>query len=547
MGFPGVNHWALVACLLMALSAYCFRPGQDEGLALGLGFMLSGGIAFGFALRKSNNLTLTPEPVTANSTRVSPMRLLAVAPGVICLVLLALSSGGLLRLPVNLQFGLLVGGIALWLWAFGGIGFSRPDRWLALITLAGLLARVWALEDAVHFFVDETNFVDAVIHLKNDDQTKLLTPFSTLTAFTWVYPYLQSLSTNVFGHSLTGMRVVSAVIGTLTIPALYLLAKYLFDRKTALLAALFLATFPPHVHLSRLGLNNIADPLFGTLALAFLARGARTQRPADYALSGAALGLTQYFYEGGRLLFPALVGLCLLGMAATRRASWRGAALLLLSAVVTVAPLYYTYLAHRLPLVPRLNSNTSDNAFWTALMLASTDDPVLHLVNRPDGSGFYYGGGTPLILGYLVPVFLLGIFHVFWRRKGASALLFAWVLFTVRGNSFLKWNDWTPRFAVVFPALCLLMAAGLRCTLPLILPNRTQGFKPLVGSMGAVAVALAIPQLAYYFGPHLALFNLQIREWRDHRMCCIAPPNSPPVHTCTSSLASWFSGRTLKR
>ena len=118
---------------------------------------------------------------------------------------------------------------------------------------------------------------------------------------------MQAWGVGLLGRNLEGLRILSVIVGTLGIPALYFLAKELFDRKTALLAALMPGRFPPHIQFSRIALNNIVDPLFGTLALAFLVRGLKYNRPLDYALSGAALGLTQYFYEGGRLLFPALI------------------------------------------------------------------------------------------------------------------------------------------------------------------------------------------------------------------------------------------------
>jgi len=547
-----------VALLLMGVSAYSFRPGQEEGLPLGVGAALLGGVALSLALRYSSAADTLSTPTLAAAPTDATHRWGALALAAVCWFLLAESNGDLLHLPLisnlsqHLQFGLFAAGIVLWVWGFGGLAQPRLDKYLVVITLLALLVRLWALEDAVHFFVDETNFVDAVIRLNNEDQTRLLTPFDAVAAFTWVYPYLQTITTDLFGHSLTGLRMVSVVFGTLTVPALYLLARTLFDRKTALLAALFLATFPPHVHLSRLGLNNIADPLFGTLALAFLVRGAKTQRPGDYVLAGAALGLTQYFYEGGRLLFLGLVIVCLLGMAVTKRLRWRAAALLLLIAAITAAPLYYTYLAHHLPVVPRLNSNIWDNRFWASLLLASKDDPVLHfylvrqisypllhLIHRPDDSGFYYGGVTPLILGYLVPAFLLGIVYALRRRPAAAALLLTWILFTVLGNSLLRWNEYTPRFAVVFPALCLLIAVGVRYTLPV---------RPWM--IGALALALAVPQLVYYFGPHLDLYNRQIREYHDHQDVLYRAAQFPPgtfVHIISGDLVWTPHLETLKR
>jgi hypothetical protein len=63
-------------------------------------------------------------------------------------------------------------------------------------------------------------------------------------------------------------------------------------------------------------LNNIADPLFGTLAFAFIGRGLLHGRRTDFAIGGAMLGLTHYFYEGGRLLYMPLalawIAACLL-------------------------------------------------------------------------------------------------------------------------------------------------------------------------------------------------------------------------------------------
>jgi hypothetical protein len=223
--------------------------------------------------------------------------------------------------------------------------------------------------------------------------------------------------------------------------------------------------------------------------------------------------------------------------------------------VLTAAPLYYTVLAHHLPVVPRLNSNTWDRTLWASLLLAPIDDPVLgyvvqqisnpllHLIHRPDGSGFYYGGTTPLILGYLVPAFLLGIAYTIRRRPAAAALLLTWIAFTILGNSLLRWSDFTARFAVVFPALCLLIAVGIRYTLPLLLPAR-----PWL--IGALALALAVPQLAYYFGPHLDLYNRQVREYHDHQDVLYRAAQFPPgtfVHIISGDLVWLPHLETLKR
>ncbi|MDX1994190.1 MAG: glycosyltransferase family 39 protein, partial [bacterium] len=230
--------------------------------------------------------------------------------GVVCLWLAAAGSGGLLTpaflrpMAWPLQFALFVAGVAL-----VGRGLSKGKRhefnhrghrghgeigqkslcspcslWLNRIStstviwpllaimLVGLLVRGWNLENAVHLFVDEMHFTNGVTGLWANPTQPLLVPMNAISAFPWYFSALQTVTVELFGASLTGSRMVSVLFGVLTIPAVYLLARVWFDRPTALLAAFVLAVFPPHVHFSRLALNNIADPLFGTLALALLGR-----------------------------------------------------------------------------------------------------------------------------------------------------------------------------------------------------------------------------------------------------------------------------------
>jgi uncharacterized membrane protein len=98
------------------------------------------------------------------------------------------------------------------------------------ITLIAFTIRVWNLENAVHFYVDEGNFAEGILRLRDDPYLKLLSPFDFVAAFTWVYPVSQYGATAIFGSTLLSLRVVSAVFGTLTIPAVYQLGRALYDR-----------------------------------------------------------------------------------------------------------------------------------------------------------------------------------------------------------------------------------------------------------------------------------------------------------------------------
>lgn len=541
------------------------------------------------------------------------IRWIAAISGVLCLAALAEINGERYDIPWlmvgtnHVQVALLVGGSVLLTWGLarkegmrtgrlplsstlerglgGEVGLITTTRSnytkqafrsyfaLAMILLLAAALRTWDLENAVHFYVDETNFVEGILRLWKEPSINLLGPFNYIAAFTWIYPYMQAGSVAILGANLVGMRAVSAAFGVLTVAAVYLLTRTLFDRKTALLAAFLLAVFPPHIHFSRLGMNNIADPLFGTLALAFLTRGFKTGRPVQFALGGVMLGLTQYFYEGGRLMFPALgfmwifIGALVwrppsktqdneltnrltpppnplpasqkggerrsqvpphfmerdLGRGSTFRfLLTQNLAITTLTVILIAAPVYYTLASWDIPFTMRLRNQGLNLGYWTDLLLSSAGEgrlalywrnqlspPLQHFITLPDDSQFYYGGDTALILPFMLPFFALGLAIAF-RRPAAGGLLALWLLFTALGNSLISDNAWSARFVVSFPALAILMAVGMKSVLDtfkrIAIWRRYERY-----AVSLFLSILGIAQIIYYFGPHLALYNVQIR------------------------------------
>jgi 4-amino-4-deoxy-L-arabinose transferase-like glycosyltransferase len=372
-----------------------------------------------------------------------------VALGVWCLVALTLVNAGLSRMWFHAQFALMAVGIGLIWWgvcgrtilsnrqAVGAIYVSSVLRkreesrthrlalvTLAAITLLALVLRVWKLESAVHVFADEMAFTDAVVHLWDEPFDEVLRPFDPVASFTSLYPYLQYWTEKITGPGLLALRLPSAILGTLTIPVLYLLAVSLFDRKTALLAAFALAVFPPHIHTSRSALNNVADPFFGTLALALLAYGLNSRRRMDFVLAGFALGLTQYFYEGGRVIFLLVTLAWLALMAAPQHIStlwspdtrWlrRNMLLFALAAFCVAAPVYVALRSNDYSITPRYDWHGNGDTAWLALKRNGLfhyfrfylRPPLLHFIRTPDGSQFFYGGETPLVLAFMLPAFI---------------------------------------------------------------------------------------------------------------------------------------------
>jgi hypothetical protein len=549
----------LAACGLLTLAALFYSPLSPE-IALGDLFMLAGGVALLLALRRHSAddhpggiRTASHELPLARGHRV------LIAAGALCLLLMAEGGGSLLGLSlmgIHAQFGLFWLGVVLIAAGLSGARFASLRRaadgthrggdllLLALITLAAFGLRLVRLEDAVHLFVDEMHFVDGIIALWDDPGLSLLMPMSSIAAFSRMYAYMQSQSVAILGPELLSLRLVSVIFGTLTIPAVYLLARSLLDRPTALLAALILATFPPHISLSRIGLNNITDPLFGTLALAFLARGLyRGGGRADFALAGVMLGLTQYFYEGGKLLYPAavLLWIAALGLRGLRL-PWRRLGTAALGFGLTALPLLYVLAAQGLAYMPRLQYAGHAGDHWLQMLTGADglaqigiyfrdqfNPAFYHYFQRPEGGGmaFYYGGDTALILPALVPFFFLGLFHLLGRRR---LLIPALAILAALGNSLIDHPDWSARFVVAFPALAILIAVGVTWTWPLLaggLRFSSLPARPRWLIYGVVGLVLAM-QVVYFFGPHMMRYNLQLRPFRDHQDIGFRARHFPP-------------------
>jgi 4-amino-4-deoxy-L-arabinose transferase-like glycosyltransferase len=560
---------ALQSVVCMLLSAYAFRPQleslihyrptsgpQDYYDPAAPWLALAGGLALIAALLLSGGPTRLPRRAAPRLDALWPRRAwLLLLPGVLMLLAVSEINGKLIgvkrlgTLSPHVQFALLVGGIGLTVLGLAGLPRShRPflsaspeatappgDRaagsgsrggigleiaLVLAITLLALGVRFWKLGESVRLMVDEGHFALGVTYFWTFPNVKLLEPMPTSASFPFIFSYGQAGMVAIFGRNFLGLRALSAVLGALTVPALYLLTRELFDRLAACMAALVLLTFPPQVQYSRLALNNIADPLFGTLALAFLARGLRTRRRMDYVLSGVMLGLTQYFYEGGRLLFPALAAAWMVGglVLWRPRPSLRGLALAALAFMLVAAPVYYTLVGLHFPLTNRLDATELSSNYWEYRREANTLETrlahfkhsLLFYVSSPENTMFhyflYYGGQHPLILEPIVPAFLLGLVIALWRWRTPGVLPLLWLLGTSLGNAMIVESAVSARYVVVFPALALLIALGIRYTLPLIWPWRGQA-----AIMLALAGIIAIGQATFYFGPFLDLFNREVR------------------------------------
>ncbi|MBM4464426.1 MAG: phospholipid carrier-dependent glycosyltransferase [Chloroflexi bacterium] len=321
---------------------------------------------------------------------------------------------------------------------------------VVLIVVLGFVLRAYDLDSIPGgFHGDEGEWaMDAVGILEG----RRVPPFGTgWDEHPSLFSYLQATTMKIFGMNVTGVRMLSAIAGALTVLALYLLIRQMFGRWSATVAAFLLAVSHWHIHFSRLAMNDIEVPLFTTLIIYFLYRGLESWRPLDYCLSGMSLGLAFYFGNKSHLLPPLIVLLFLYLIIFGRgflRHQWRNILVFLIAALLTLAPLglFYSRYGWEGFLVKRMNDrfifNNMDRllaAYGTTdvldVMRIQTERALLVFNYYSDASGFYGFTQEPVLDFFTAALYVLGFAYSVYRWRDARyALLLCWFGLILQGS-----------------------------------------------------------------------------------------------------------------
>jgi hypothetical protein len=379
-----------------------------------------------------------------------------------------------------------VQGWQLWTWVICTIVMvailvpfgSRPSiqlphwKWLALLAISALLLRALFLDTVPGLLhVDEIGSADFPVRHVFPDGAATINPFVTGNSSQPVlYQYLMRLSIALAGYSIAGIRITSALAGTLAVLATYAVVAIFHDRRTALATAAIMTSYHYHVHWSRIALNNIWDTLWVPLMLAFFAWGWRKQWSGGAALAGLAAGLSQYFYAGSKLglLLLLFVVVRLYRQDPDRQRLLIHAGKFLLMAVAVAAPI--TVFAMHDPETYFLR--TRDVLGWREQVIVSTIGEFdlwryfWHQVWHSFGAftsvseitGFY-GPGVPFLIGLSPPIFVIGFLWSAWKGHVVPVL---WILLTALIAGFMLGGaPSSSHYAVSIPAICWLTAAPL--------------------------------------------------------------------------------------
>ena len=186
-------------------------------------------------------------------------------------------------------------------------------RLIAIVLLAGLLRLVWLDKYPAGFTPDEAAFgynAYSILKTGKDEWGTLFykLPFTNLRSFgDYRYPayvFLTIPSVAFLGLNEISTRLPNAILGTLSVISIYLLAAKLFPKKKPIyiseVSALLIAVSPWHVSLSRGAFETNALTFFIPLAIYGLLSG-------KVLLSSTLLAVNFYTYAAARFLTLPLV------------------------------------------------------------------------------------------------------------------------------------------------------------------------------------------------------------------------------------------------
>jgi hypothetical protein len=361
---------------------------------------------------------------------------------------------------------------------------------------------------------------------------------------------LLALGMRLFGISHYGLSMLSVIAGTVSVVALHMLGRILFNRWVGLLAAGFLAIDYVHVHFSRIIFGPITT-CFVLLGALFLMHGVKRNRHMSFALGGIGFGLGLLGYYSGRVGVAIVITLAALWLWQRRqypKVTFSCWFLVFSGMLFTFGP----NLAYGIKNFNAFNGRGNNVIIWTSgawshasytyQSKGSAAVVLKEQAKRALLSPFYYpdsssicGLKKPMLSALAAAFFILGLGYCarrFRRIPCAFPLIWAGLVFLLGGILTIDPPFW-PHLNIACPALALVTAVGAErfCRRVILSGGRRMSLViPLVMAVGLCFAGLNNWDVYYRFakdystGRSSAMRQIQaITEVVDYRVYIISP------------------------
>lgn len=300
----------------------------------------------------------------------------------------------------------------------------------------------------------------------------------------------------IFGENDLGVRVTPAMIGLLSVLALYFLGKELFGKSAyGLVAASLLAVSPWGVHFSRASFEAGLAMLFTILSVYWLVKSQKNTVYLWLAMLAAVLGA--YTYNSVRILLPLMIFVYLLFRVAPLNKFRKSTLMVLATGIILCLPIvlelaspagrvrlgtvaittqkgFYDSVSesrgYMLPLLGNTLSTVIQNKYThyahTFFMnyVATFSTEFLFLKGSANTERSVQGLG--LLYLFELPLLAAGFFALKKQRPGVARILLPWLLLAPIPSAITTDAPSSVRALGILPALLLVEAAGFISLLP---------------------------------------------------------------------------------
>ena len=384
--------------------------------------------------------------------------------------------------------------------------------WAALgaIVLFGAAVRLYNLDEfPPGLWFDEADNILQAQHILNEPST--VGAFSAFTNLPTAFLVPIALVVKLAGVSITSARLVAAAFGLAGIVAMFLMMRHMGGTLFGLIAAFLTAAMRWDINWSRIGMHGVTMTFFTAITAWLTYRALRSERMADFALAGAAMGLGMWFYTPFRL-FPLVMGIVALhALIFTRTARKRlliNFGVLALFAVLVSLPVLQ-FAATQPEEFFRRSSDVSIFAHVPEGEAASAvrNNLLRHLRMfhfEGDPNGRHNIPGEPMLdtLSGLLMLAGLAVVAFRWRNAAMFALPFWVLIMIIPGTLSIPWESpQSLRSIAVIPAVIALITlavgyiwqSGRALKLPI-----ARYVAPIVAS--ALLAVIAYANIEAYFG-----------------------------------------------
>ncbi|MBZ5587516.1 MAG: glycosyltransferase family 39 protein [Acidobacteriia bacterium] len=548
----------LVACLVVGIAAGCLRHGRWAAVA----WVMQGCAAVMLAVA-SRKLASPPEPQVGQPTAPATHRRtgLIVAGCGACAVLassLAVLTSwqrwtvtGMLIFPPGLAMlalglDLTAGWPAWWVGVGGRLRrhSRRPASWLfAAIVVLGAAFRLASFGDFPP--------LDGFASIEEAQAGQIALNITTTEQRPWEWPTSQYLSAACFritGPGLPAHRLLAVLLGCLTVPAFYLLARTFVSVPSALIATALLAVSRWPVQTSWYN-DPVFTPLLAfTLGLGLLLRSSPDRRPSLVVGAAAMAGMSFFEYVTFRpLLAIAVVVIVSRLRSAYRDGARRKHATAFAGTLLLFLPAWIGAFRSGYPsqLIEPFLRNASNREYYTSDAGSFVRLRLERLAVVADGftvrdHGTFFGtlntDETPLLDPVTGVLFVVGLgVALLQARRRGHVLLVGSFLLLLFGCTVVTQNYDFRRLAVLVPFVFLLVAVASEVILSLLEGAQARRFG--VACVAALALAAACWNADFLFrklardhaarAGHrndytTAAFFLN-RHWRGERVVLLTP------------------------